>query len=110
MGNGISFLFLRREAEHNLNVRGAMPHMLADLMPPVAVLAGGLVMLYRPWHWPDAVLSLSIVASTTKSSWPILIQAARILMEGAQPRISSVGGLDLRNCCAAMRPATSWPP
>lgn len=85
VGNGISFLFLRREAEHSLNVRGAMLHMLADLMTSVAVLIGGLVMLYRPWYWLDAVLSLFIVAFIIKSSWPILTQAARILMEGTPP-------------------------
>lgn len=85
VGNGISFLFLRREAEHSLNVRGAMLHMLADLMTSVAVLVGGLVMIYQPWYWLDAVLSLFIVAFIIKSSWPILIQAARILMEGTPP-------------------------
>jgi cation diffusion facilitator family transporter len=87
LGNGLSVLFLRKEAGHSLNMRGAMLHMLADLMTSVVVLLNGFVLLYRPWYWLDPVLSVVIVGFILKNSWSILKQAARILMEGTPPGI-----------------------
>jgi cation diffusion facilitator family transporter len=82
VGNGLSAWLLHRGAEGNLNMRGAFLHMMADLLTSVVVLANGIVLLYRPWYWLDPLLSLGIVAFIVRSSWSVLGESVRILMEG----------------------------
>lgn len=90
LGNGISALILRRDAAHNLNIRGAFVHLLGDFFVSVAVLAAGAVLLWKPWFWLDPLLCLGIAGFIVKNAWDILRQAGAILMN-ATPR-----GLDLK--------------
>lgn len=80
MGNGLSAWLLRRDAGHNLNVRGAFLHMLGDLLTSVVVVVSGIVLLFKPWYWIDPVLSLLIALFILKNCWGILKEATTILM------------------------------
>ena len=42
--NGFSVLLLKKDAEHNLNMKSAYIHLLADMLTSMAVLLGGLLM------------------------------------------------------------------
>jgi len=80
IGNGLSAWLLHKDAKHSLNVRGAFLHMLGDLFTSVAVLVGGIVLIFKPWYWLDPVLSLLIVYFIMKNCWGILKEASGILM------------------------------
>ena len=82
-GNGLSVALLHRGSQHDLNVRGALLHMVADLAMSVAVLVNGLILLYRPWYWLDPALSVLIVLFILKNCWSVLKEAGRVLMEAA---------------------------
>ncbi|MGQ9669227.1 cation diffusion facilitator family transporter [Desulfosoma sp.] len=82
-GNGFSAWLLRRDASHNLNVRGAFLHMVGDFLTSVAVLINGAVLLFRPWTWLDPLLSLVIVALILKNCWSVLQEAVAVLMNAA---------------------------
>lgn len=80
LGNGFSAWLLHRGSKHNLNVRGAFLHMVGDLLMSVAVLANGLILMFKPWYWLDPLLSLLIVLFILKNCWTILKEASPILM------------------------------
>ncbi|MBC2695287.1 MAG: cation transporter [Desulfobacteraceae bacterium] len=88
IGNGFSAWLLHKDAKHSLNVRGAFLHMLGDLFTSVAVLVGGIVLIFKPWYWLDPVLSLLIVYFIMKNCWGILKEAAGILMNAAPAGIN----------------------
>ena len=80
IGNGFSAWLLHKDAKHSLNIRGAFLHMVGDLLTSVAVVVGGMVLIFKPWYWLDPVLSLLIVYFIMKNCWGILKEAGGILM------------------------------
>ncbi|MDP2089237.1 MAG: cation diffusion facilitator family transporter [Flavobacteriaceae bacterium] len=78
--NGFSVLLLKKDAEHNLNMKSAYIHLLADMLTSVAVLIGGLLMKFYQIYWIDSVLTLIISIYLIKMSWKIFIDSLQILM------------------------------
>ena len=80
LGNGLSAWLLHRDSEQSLNVRGAFLHMVGDMLTSVLVLVNGIILIFRPWYWLDALLSFLIVIFILKNCWSILRDATGILM------------------------------
>ncbi|MBG7630347.1 MAG: cation transporter [Bacteroidetes bacterium] len=80
LANGFSVLLLKKDANHNLNMKTAYLHLLSDMLTSVAVLIGGLLMKYYQLYWIDAVLTLLISIYLMFLSWGILITSLKILM------------------------------
>ena len=80
LGNGLSVLLLKRDANHNLNMRSAYLHLITDMLTSVAVLIGGLLMKYYEIFWLDAFLTIVISVYLLYMSWEIFIDALKILM------------------------------
>ncbi len=80
LANGLSVLLLKKDANHNLNMKTAYLHLLTDMLTSVAVLIGGLLMKYYQLYWIDAVLTLLISIYLLFLSWGILITSLKILM------------------------------
>lgn len=80
LGNGLSVLLLKRDAEHNLNMKSAYIHLITDLLTSVAVLIGGLLMKYYQIYWIDALLTILISIYLLYMSWQIFIDSLKILM------------------------------
>ena len=78
--NGFSVLLLKKDADHNLNMKSAYLHLLVDMLTSVAVLIGGLLMKYYQIYWIDALLTLLISIYLIYMSWEILLKSIRILM------------------------------
>jgi len=85
LGNGLSAWLLHRDSKHSLNLRGAFLHMVGDMLTSVLVLLNGIILVFRPWHWLDPLLSFLIVLFILKNCWTILKEATGILMN-ATPR------------------------
>ena len=47
--NGLTVFFFQREKEHDLNVKGAYLHMLADTLVSVGVVLSGILILWTGW-------------------------------------------------------------
>ena len=67
---------------HDLNVRGALLHVLGDLLGSVAALVSGGVILLTGWVAIDPILSLLIVALISVSAIRVMREALHALMEG----------------------------
>ncbi|MCF6224211.1 MAG: cation diffusion facilitator family transporter [Flavobacteriaceae bacterium] len=80
LGNGLSVLLLKRDAEYNLNMKSAYLHLITDLLTSVAVLIGGILMKYFQIYWIDALLTILISIYLLYMSWEIFIDSLKILM------------------------------
>lgn len=68
--------------EQNLNVRGAMLHVMGDLLGSVAALASGTIIWVTGWYPIDAVLSIFIGVLILVSSLRLLRDVVHVVMEG----------------------------
>jgi cobalt-zinc-cadmium efflux system protein len=79
--NGLSALILRKDSQHNMNMRSAYLHLFGDMLTSVAVLAGGVAIKYLHWTWTDGVFSLVIAVWLLWLSWGIFRSSLRIIMQ-----------------------------
>ena len=86
--NAFSAWLFMAGSKGDLNLRGAYLHMAADALVSLAVVAGGLTMLYTGWHWVDPVLSLAIVAVILVSSFGLLRDALRLSLNAVPAHIA----------------------
>jgi len=78
--NGMSVIFLRKDAEHNINMKSAYLHLLTDMMASVAVLVGGLLMKFYGWFWVDSVMTIAIAIYLIIVGLKLLITSTKMLM------------------------------
>jgi cobalt-zinc-cadmium efflux system protein len=80
VANGLSVLLLKKDADHNLNMKSAYLHLLTDMMASVAVLAGGLLMKFFQVYWVDNILTLGIAVYLIVVAFDLLKQSTHMLM------------------------------
>lgn len=78
--NGFSVLLLKNDAAHNLNMKSAYLHLLTDMMASIAVLVGGLLMLYFQWFWVDSVMTILIAIYLIIVGFDLVKKATKMLM------------------------------
>lgn len=78
--NGVSVLFLKNDADHNLNMKSAYLHLLTDMMASVAVLVGGLLMKFYGWFWVDSVMTILIAIYLIVVGSDLLFKSTKMLM------------------------------
>ena len=74
--------WLLSRSHHNINVRGALLHVLGDLLGSVAALVSGVVITVTGWTPVDPLLSLVIVALILFSSLRLLREGLHLLIGG----------------------------
>jgi cobalt-zinc-cadmium efflux system protein len=72
-----------------MNTRGALLHVLGDLLGSVAALVAGAVVMWTGWTTIDPLLSLLICALMLGSSLRLLREVLQALMEGVPAHLSS---------------------
>jgi cobalt-zinc-cadmium efflux system protein len=98
--NAAAFWILRRGAggeSENLNLRGAMVHVLGDLLGSVAAIAAAVVILWTGWYPIDPILSVLVVLLILRSAWIVVRESGHILLEGTPT------GIDAARIGAALR-------
>lgn len=80
--NLIAFAILSG-GEQNLNVRGALAHVLGDLLGSVAALVAGALIWWKGWMVADPLLSVFVALLMLRTGWSVARQSAHVLLEGA---------------------------
>jgi cobalt-zinc-cadmium efflux system protein len=80
VANGFSVLLLKKDSKENMNMRSAYLHLLTDMSASVAVLIGGLLMMYFGWFWVDSVLTVLIAIYLIFMGYDLLKSSFKILM------------------------------
>jgi len=81
LGNFFSIWLLRSERDKSLNMKSAFLHMAYDTLSSVAVIIGGIVIIYTGWVIIDVVLSVVIGLMILWSSYGVIREAVMILLE-----------------------------
>lgn len=82
LGINVLVLFILSGGASDLNTRGALLHVLGDLLASVAALMAGAVVLFTGWTPIDPLLSLLICVLILYSTQRLLREALHVLMEG----------------------------
>jgi cobalt-zinc-cadmium efflux system protein len=90
--NVAGFLILRGGDHGNLNLRGAVIHVLGDLLGSVAAIAAAGIILATNWTPADPLLSVVVALLVLKTGWDITRESGHILLEGV-PRDFDPDGL-----------------
>ncbi len=89
LGLNIGVAWLLMHGEQTMNTRGALLHVLGDLLGSVAALVSGAVIMWTGWMTVDPLLSLLICVLMLASSLRLLREVLQALMEGVPISLSS---------------------
>ncbi len=76
------FLVLSRGDKEHVNIRGAMLHVLGDLLGSVAAIAAAIIIWLTGWMPIDPILSVLVSLLILRSAWGLFRNSLHILMEG----------------------------
>ncbi|NOR86903.1 MAG: cation diffusion facilitator family transporter [Bacteroidales bacterium] len=79
--NTISVLLLHKDAKESMNMRSSYLHLLSDVMTSIGVMIGGFIMKYYGIFWIDSLLSVLIAFYLIFSTYKLLIDSLKILMQ-----------------------------
>ena len=79
--NFLSVVILHKDSKDNMNIRSAYLHLLTDVMTSIAVMLGGFAMKYYNVFWIDGLLTLLIASYLIYSSFSLLLDATKVLMQ-----------------------------
>ena len=82
-----SFFVLHGGDRENLNMRGAILHVLGDLLGSAAAIAAALVILATGWTPIDPILSVLVSLLLLYTAWSLMRAAAHVLLEGVPPSL-----------------------
>lgn len=84
LGLGVNLLVMHilHRGEKTLNTRGAMLHVLGDLLGSVAAITAGVTIWLSGWTPIDPLLSLLICLLILVSSTRLLMESLTVVMEG----------------------------
>ncbi len=99
LANGASAWVLVRGGGHqeNLNVRGALLHVVGDMLGSVGAILAAVIMLATGWYLADPILSIGIGLLLLWSAWRLLRESVDVLLE------SSPSGIDMDEVREAIR-------
>ena len=80
-----AFLVLHGGSREDLNMRGALLHVIGDLLGSDAALAAAGVILATGWYPIDPILSVLVALLLFRSAWGLVRDAGHVLLEGTPP-------------------------
>lgn len=75
--------FLTRGETDHVNVKGAVLHVMGDLLGSVGAVTAAVVIWYTGWTPIDPILSVFVSLLILRSAWGLLKNTLHILLEGA---------------------------
>lgn len=82
-----SFFVLHGGDRDSLNMRGAILHVLGDLLGSAAAIVAALVILATGWTPIDPILSVLVSLLILSTAWSLMRAAAQVLLEGVPPSL-----------------------
>ena len=81
--NLLVFAILMSADRDNLNIRGAVLHVLGDLLGSAAAIFAAIVIMLTGWMPVDMIVSILVALLILRSAWYVVKQSGHILLEGA---------------------------
>ncbi|BDX37099.1 cation efflux system protein [Tenuifilaceae bacterium CYCD] len=86
--NTLSALLFFKNKEHDLNVKGAYLHLMADAAVSLGVVISGIFISIFSVYWLDMAMSLIIVAVIFYSTWQLFKESLFLTMDGVPASIN----------------------
>lgn len=93
--NTVSALLFFKNKDHDLNVKGAYLHLMADAAVSLGVVISGVFIAFWNIYWLDLVMSLVIVAVIFYSTWQLFKESLYLTMDGVPKEIDPIKIIDL---------------
>lgn len=87
--NIAAFFVLHGGDKEDLNMRGALLHVLGDLLGSVAAIAASLVILSTGWTPIDPILSVLVSVLILGNAYKLIRDSGHILLEGAPQGVAA---------------------
>lgn len=81
--NIVVFWILTQGDKDHVNIKGALLHVLGDLLGSVGAILAAVVIYYTGWTPVDPLLSVLVALLILRSAWSLLKKSLHILLEGA---------------------------
>jgi len=91
--NGGTALLFMKGAEEDLNIKGAFIHLCADALVAIGVVIAAVIIKYTHLQWIDPLVGLLIVVSILWSTWGLLRDSFRLMLD-AVPRYIDYQGVN----------------
>ena len=78
--NSINIFLLHKDSHHDLNLRGAFLHVLADAASSVGVILAAIAVWALNWLWADGVMTLFVSGLIILSAAPLIVQSIHALL------------------------------
>ena len=89
--NIAGFVVLHGGDRGSLNMRGAILHVLGDMLGSAGAIVAALVILATGWTPIDPILSVLVALLILSTAWSLMRDAAHVLLEGAPPQLDRDG-------------------
>lgn len=93
--NTVSALLFFKNKDHDLNVKGAYLHLMADAAVSLGVVISGVFMAFWNIYWLDLAMSLVIVTVIFYSTWQLFKESLFLTMDGVPKEIDPIKIIDL---------------
>lgn len=87
--NGATAWLFMAGSKHDLNIRGAYLHMLADAAVSLGVVVAGAIVMTSGWLWLDPAVTLLLVAVIAWGTWSLLRDAVRLALQAVPEGIEA---------------------
>ena len=89
LSNTVVFAMLTFGDRDNVNMRGAILHVLGDILGSVAAIVAAIVIMLTKWYPVDPLLSVFVALLIGRSAWRLVRETGHILLEGAPSNIDT---------------------
>ncbi|MCK5392306.1 MAG: cation transporter [Deltaproteobacteria bacterium] len=79
----------------NLNIKGALYHVLSDALGSVGAIIAGVIMITTKWYYADSLVSILVSVLIIRGAWVLFRESTHILLEGT-PKGIDLGAV--QNC------------
>ncbi|MFZ4549261.1 MAG: cation diffusion facilitator family transporter [Bacteroidales bacterium] len=86
--NGFTAWLFMKGKKHDLNIRSAFVHFLADAMVSFGVVLAGVLIAFTGMVWVDSVLSIAIIAVILYSSYHLLIDSVNLALDAVPENVN----------------------
>lgn len=93
--NTVSALLFFKNKDHDLNVKGAYLHLMADAAVSLGVVISGVFIAFWNIYWLDLAMSLVIVTVIFYSTWQLFKESLFLTMDGVPKEIDPIKIIDL---------------
>lgn len=83
LANVAAFLVLHGGDRHDVNMRGAILHVVGDMLGSVAAIASAVVIWTTGWLYADPLVTLIVCALIARGAWRLTRETAHVLLQGA---------------------------